>query len=397
MALESSLLSGALVSKTPTAMKIALIASRLHTGGGRVVGQKIIESIFDLCADEDILAVVPQDADYPQSERANLRVLECPRQSSVRQMWWDRTKLRSALSEFSPDWVWALGNYPISGPWRQSVLIHDPHLMFEASWFKDETTVNKLKKMLGKWLLKRRIDLPQRFYCQTEAIRARVASQIGIRREKIGFCPPGIEPPVPPAVSPKVEQLFEKLDEKHHIFFYPARCYAHKNHRLILETYRKYRSELSDTRCVWTIAPEQHVIATELLDDLDRSKLDDLILNVGPLSRGEVAACFGRSDALVMPTKLETFGIPFIEAMQHKVAIIASDYDFVRAVCGDAALYIKDPDDPAHLFEAITRLRDDSSVRAELIRKANDMVENSPSWHEVVQRVLVDEELLSVT
>ncbi len=378
-------------------MKIALIASRLHTGGGQVVGQKITESIFDLCANEDILAVVPQDADYPKSESARVQVLECPRQSSLRQMWWDRTTLRSALSEFSPDWIWALGNYPISGPWRQSVLIHDPHLMFEASWFKDETTANKLKKRLGKWLLKTRIDLPERFYCQTEAIRKRIASQIGIRPEKIGFCPPGIEPPVPPVVSPKVEQLFEQLEANHHVLFYPARCYAHKNHRLILETYRKYRSELSDTRCIWTIAPEQHAIAKELLDDLERSKLDDLIINVGPLSRGEVAACFQRADAMLMPTKLETFGIPFIEAMQHRVAIIASDYDFVRAVCGDAAFYIKDPDDPAQLYEAMARLRDDSDLRTELIRKGNAMAENLLGWHEVVQRVLVDEKLLSVT
>ena len=66
-----------------------------------------------------------------------------------------------------------------------------------------------------------------------------------------------------------------------------------------------YSGELSDTGCIWTIAVEQQAIAKGLLDDLERSELVDLILNVGPLSRGEVAACFKRSNTLVVPTKLE--------------------------------------------------------------------------------------------
>ena len=127
-------------------MKIVLVASRLHTGGGRVVGQKIIESVCQLCPNNEILAVFPADAQYSVVENDKIKTLVCPRQSWFKQIGWNRTVLNRELNRFRPDWVWALGNYPIAGDWRQSVLIHDPHLMFESSWFRNETVTNKAKK-----------------------------------------------------------------------------------------------------------------------------------------------------------------------------------------------------------------------------------------------------------
>jgi glycosyltransferase involved in cell wall biosynthesis len=381
-----------------TSKRIALIASRLHTGGGKVVGEKTAESLSLLCPESDILVVRPDGIAYEYHGHAHIRELVCPRQSLIKQFWWDRQVLGKHLTEFQPDWVWSLGNYPVAGKWRQSLLIHDPHLTFDPSYFQNETWKVKFKKWIGRQLLLSRLHLPQRFYCQTTAIREGASQQLGIPLEKIGLFPPGVEPDrttnnAQPVVlnSQALKEVQSKKDKFR--LFYPARCYGHKNHEVIVEAYSRYREELADTCCFLTISAEDHPIAKGFLERIEKEKLSSIV-NIGPISRPEVAAIFAASDALLMPTKLETFGIPFVEAMQSRTPIITSNYDFVRAVCGDAALYLNNPDDPRELMQAILELQYNSTKRQTLKEKGLALSQSLPTWNESVDRVLHKEEIV---
>lgn len=66
--------------------------------------------------------------------------------------------------------------------------------------------------------------------------------------------------------------------------------------------------------------------------------LEDSIINVGPLSQQDLGAFYKHCDALVMSTRLESFGT-YLEAMHFGMPILTSDLDFAHEVCGDAALY----------------------------------------------------------
>lgn len=378
-------------------MRIALIAARLRTGGGRVVAERTAEHLALLCPDSELLIVRPEGIAYEYHHHGRVRELECPRQSLLAQYWWDWRVLRPTLRDFAPDWVWSLANYPVAGPWRQSLLIHDPHLTFDQSHFRDQTLTIKVKKWLGRRILLARIGLPQRFYCQTTAIRSSACQQLGIPPEKVGLYPPGTEAMnangsessdfaglISPAVD-KVRQATGKF-----VLFYPARGYKHKNHRLIVETYSRFRRELEDTRCFLTIAAADHENAAEAIRRIDVEQLESLV-NLGPITRDEVAAIFDMSDALLMPTKLETFGIPFVEAMQSGTPIITTDYDFVRAVCRDAALYLENPDDPTELKNAILALAGDGVRRRELAERGRSIALSLPTWADVVRSVLDEE------
>lgn len=381
-------------------MRIALIASRLHTGGGKVVGEKTAESLALLCPESDLLVVRPDGIAYEYHGHAHIRELACPRQSLIKQFWWDRQVLGKQLKEFQPDWVWSLGNYPVAGKWRQSLLIHDPHLTFDPSYFRNETWKVKFKKWMGRQFLLSRLHLPQRFYCQTTAIRSGASQQLGIPTEKIGLFPPGVDPipgdkgETPSVVNSQAIRVVQSKADKFRLF-YPARCYGHKNHKVIMETFSRYREELADTCCFWTISKTDHPIAAELLYRLEKEKLSSLV-NLGPISRQEVAAIFAQSNALLMPTKLETFGIPFVEAMQSQTPIITSSYDFAKAVCRDAALYLNDPDDPKEVLAAILTLKNNPSQSLSLAENGLAIVQLMPSWEESVHCVLQEEGLVFV-
>ena len=61
--------------------------------------------------------------------------------------------------------------------------------------------------------------------------------------------------------------------------------------------------------------------------------------SVGEISATQCPAFYDLLDALVFPSLLECFSASPIEAMKMNTTVIASDYPFVREVCGDAAFY----------------------------------------------------------
>lgn len=61
--------------------------------------------------------------------------------------------------------------------------------------------------------------------------------------------------------------------------------------------------------------------------------------SVGEISSRQCPAFYKRLNALVFPSLLECFSASPIEAMKMNTTVIASDYPFVKEVCGEAAFY----------------------------------------------------------
>ena len=79
----------------------------------------------------------------------------------------------------------------------------------------------------------------------------------------------------------------------------------------------------------------------------------------------EAAACF------VLASKLEGFGLPIVEAMQHGVPVACSNVSALPEVAGDAALLF-DPLDDSAIAAAIDRLLADGELVAELVRRGRE-------------------------
>ncbi|TAM59273.1 glycosyltransferase [bacterium] len=77
---------------------------------------------------------------------------------------------------------------------------------------------------------------------------------------------------------------------------------------------------------------------------------------VGAVSRSDCAELMGRSHALLMPSRSETFGIVAAEALASGLFVLASDVpgvrDVLRGTCGEL---IRTPDDPLAWVGALTR------------------------------------------
>jgi glycosyltransferase involved in cell wall biosynthesis len=76
-----------------------------------------------------------------------------------------------------------------------------------------------------------------------------------------------------------------------------------------------------------------------------------------------IADLYALSDALVLPSQSEGFGIPLLEAALHRLPIVCSDLPTLRALAGDAATYV--PADAAGevIADAIERSLEEPRAR----------------------------------
>lgn len=85
------------------------------------------------------------------------------------------------------------------------------------------------------------------------------------------------------------------------------------------------------------------------------------IIDAGRVDDRTLAALYQQALALIAPARMEGFGLPLLEAMQHDCPVIASDIPAHREVAGGAATLVPVNDPPA-LAAAIIAHRDEPAA-----------------------------------
>lgn len=239
------------------------------------------------------------------------------------------------------DVLLVLGDVPLRWSRKQIVLIHQSNLIYPSV---NEHSSTQLKYKLMRLLTTLNAGYAERVVVQTGAMLGAIQRSYpswnqSDRVSVVKQPPPGWfrKDKMQYKIRPEALKYGLKL-------FYPAAVYPHKNHKLL-----RRLCEVS-----W-----------------DDSVLDSISVTAEPCEFGEVRKswmrCLGRldvsdcmeeyvrSDALVFPSVLESYGLPLVEAMSIGMPILAADLPYSRALCGSEAIYF-DPQSPLSLAEAIHAL-----------------------------------------
>jgi glycosyltransferase involved in cell wall biosynthesis len=302
---------------------------------------------------------------------------------------WESTVLIKACRDFRPDWIWALGNYGFaSPPCSQSILLHDPHVVYPVSEFGDVGVLYRAKKTLLKHTIRRCLANTSRVYCQTDTIRHRFHKQFRYPLDQIAMCPPAYSLPQIDADGLTIPPLLEVDYSGRFRLLYVSTCSAHKNHRTVVDTFGQYHDQLEDVVCFFTIDGDENDLAVSIMKDIRASGLNGQLVPIGHLPPEQVVSCYQKADALLFPSLLETAGLPLVEAMCHGLPIIASDRDFAHEICGDAARYF-DPRSEAGIRDAILHVKNDPGYRRHLSERGRErFARHIVSWESVLQNVL---------
>jgi glycosyltransferase involved in cell wall biosynthesis len=112
-----------------------------------------------------------------------------------------------------------------------------------------------------------------------------------------------------------------------------------------------------------------HTHVPEIRAAIARHHLDDRVIMTGFVPDDELVFLYSRAYALVLPSLVEGFGLPAVEAMACGTPVISSRAGSLPEVVGDAGVYF-DPTDVGSIAGAIHSFMNDQGHREALARRA---------------------------
>lgn len=102
---------------------------------------------------------------------------------------------------------------------------------------------------------------------------------------------------------------------------------------------------------------------------IDSNNLDNQIIITGKVDFDEVNLYYKSAKIFIMPSILETFGLPIIEAAQHGLPLLLAKSACLPEIGGSYAKYF-DPNDYVELSKLILKLHEDEGTYNEMSKKA---------------------------
>jgi glycosyltransferase involved in cell wall biosynthesis len=158
-------------------------------------------------------------------------------------------------------------------------------------------------------------------------------------------------------------------------FYYPAQFWAHKNHFNLLRGFKIFleRNPASGVRMVFSGSDKGNKAYIKYV--ISELALDSHVTILNFISNEEVFSLYKNAIALTMGTFLGPTNMPLLEAQALGTAVICSDLEGHRELCGDGAIYV-DPKNHvlwADSFEALL----EADFRDDLIKKGNSVLTSS--------------------
>lgn len=167
-----------------------------------------------------------------------------------------------------------------------------------------------------------------RVVCLTEAMRDEVVATFGV--------PPGRVTVVPNGVDVELFKPGVRAARTHHELLFVGRLTAQKNVMLTVEAMRLLPADVT-----------LRIVGTGELHDALAKRIAELgLANVhllGQLTPAELAVCYQRADAVLLPSTHEGFPLVLLEAMASGAPVVCSALPELLEAGGDAVVAIDDP------------------------------------------------------
>ena len=187
----------------------------------------------------------------------------------------------------------------------------------------------------------------------SESARDDIVGNFGLERAKIDVTPLGVR--IPDSPMPRTSDGGAPT----------ILCVAQKRPYKNLSSLIHAVAAVDDGAPVLVLpgAPTDH--EAELRALADRLDVADRVRFPAWVSSSELEALYAEATCFVLPSLIEGFGLPVLEAMARGVPVACSDRPSLPEVAGDAALLF-DPTDQAAVTDAVRRLIRDASLREDL-------------------------------
>lgn len=355
---------------------------KAKAGGGQSIFNNYLELIKNEKKGNVYYVLTPDGLKYKHFESSYLQIIDIPHLVKGNLLFPILYKLvfPRILKKYNIDAIFNLGDIIIPTTIPQVYLFQWAYAVYpETSVWERMNLLSYLTRWTKVKLINKNIYRPKVIIAQTANIKKRLENLYSLDNVVI----------IPNAVSIENIRMNSLRDfnlPKDRVkLVYVASWADHKNIGIIIPLALEISRQKLPYCVVVTIDPSKKKEAKTFLKKIRQFDLGSIIINVGRVPMQDIGALYSQCDALLMPTLLESYGLPYIEALYHSKTILTSDMDFAHDVCGEAAFYFN-PEDHEDILRKIIEAAGNKSLREEKIKIGRDRISDLLTWEQVFER-----------
>ena len=203
-----------------------------------------------------------------------------------------------------------------------------------------------------------------------------VRAAYGTPRERFVHIPPGVDlPPSPPDRSGRGAVTILSV----------GRLQPEKGQDRLVRALARLRDLVPGTDVRLVLAGPDSGLGPEIRSLAGELGVAQRVTLAGRVSDQDLADLYRAADIFALPSRYESFGLVFTEAMGHGLPVVADAVGPMRSIFDRGAILAEPLDDGA-LASALAELVADAGRRARLSLEARAFAEAQPSWSEVTGR-----------
>ncbi len=244
-------------------------------------------------------------------------------------------------------------------------------------------------KLLGyKFIIAQAAKRSRKIITVSNATKDEIIDHLGVSESKIVVTHEGIDEQI---LNSKSQILNKSKNSKFQIpnskfFLYVGNAYPHKNLERLIEAFSRVKSHESRVKLV--LVGKEDFFYRRLKEKVQKIGLGESVVFYGEATDEELIGLYKNALALIMPSLMEGFGLPALEAMSNKCLVLASNIPALREICGDAALYFN-PFDVGDLTEKLKAIHSNDTYHySKNIQKGIERAKMF-SWEKMAKETLV--------
>ena len=303
------------------------------TSGALTILKEFLKKTSSLKCSHRFLVIVSVE-ELKKYETDKLKIIVIPSQNFKERIIWDFYRLKKFLKkkDIIPDIFFSIQNTGVNLPKRvqQILYFHQALSVIDLKWniLKKEERLFWLYKNIYPFFIRRYLSKIKKVIVQSEWIKKEFSRKFNYNLKNIIVVKPKINLPDTSKIKIIPKEKFR--------IFYPATPLVYKNHEIIIKALGELKKEKKDLaknlECIFTFFEKENERIDGLIKKYD---VEDIIKLVGKIPYGRVLEYYKSSDLMIFPSKLETLGLPLMEAKHFNLNILAIDLPYSREVIGN--------------------------------------------------------------
>ncbi len=168
-------------------------------------------------------------------------------------------------------------------------------------------------------------------------------------------------------------------------FLYVGNAYPHKNIDILLAGYKAFLGAETGKQYKLVCVGKEDFFYRQAKKQADRLGLEKHVIFFGGASENELASLYQHAAALVLPSLMEGFGLPAVEALAYGTPVVCSDIPVFHELLKDLPVYFS-PSDVGSLHGSLVRVL--KVKRDKAFAKKIHSVISAYTWRHMAEQTL---------